>query len=137
MTETFTDAMTFVLRWEGKYFEDPADPGGETKYGITKRSYPALDIKNLTEPQAIAIYHQDYWERAGCDELPYPMDIIVFDTAVNMGVSAAKVLLQENKDLRDYLLSRIARYVKITNPKNEKFLRGWLNRVLALRKVVR
>ena len=84
-SKTFEDALKFVLKWEGGYSNDPNDPGGETKFGISKRSYPNLDIKNLTLKQAKEIYFQNYWLKAGCDKLTSPLDIIVFDTAVNMG----------------------------------------------------
>lgn len=46
---------------EGGYSNHPNDKGGETKYGISKRQYPKLDIKNLTFPQAMDIYRRDYW----------------------------------------------------------------------------
>ena len=46
---TFEDAIEFVLLHEGGYSWDPKDPGGETRFGISKKSYPNLNIKNLTE----------------------------------------------------------------------------------------
>lgn len=49
MDSNFTKAMQFISKWEGEYSNDPFDPGGETKYGISKRAYPNLDIKNLTK----------------------------------------------------------------------------------------
>ena len=45
-----------VLVHEGGYVNDPRDPGGETKYGIAKRSYPGVDIRNLTRAQAVGIW---------------------------------------------------------------------------------
>ena len=61
----FKLAIPIVLENEGGYVNDPDDPGGETKYGISKRSYPALDIKNLTVEQATAIYLRDFWQFGG------------------------------------------------------------------------
>jgi len=136
MRESFDIAIEFVLKREGGYINDPRDPGGETKFGISKRSYPQLDIKNLTKEQAIAIYRKDYWQRCGCDSMSYPMDVIVFDTAVNMGVQRALTLYQENTDWRDYLLARIQHYNSIAR-KNPAFLRGWINRVIELWKTVK
>ena len=49
---TFNEIIEVVLQHEGGYVDDPNDLGGETKYGITKRFYPSVDIKNLTEEQA-------------------------------------------------------------------------------------
>lgn len=58
---TFDEAIKLVIQDEGGYVWDPDDPGGETKYGITKRAYPELNIKTLTVAQAEQIYHRDYW----------------------------------------------------------------------------
>lgn len=90
----FEKAIVLVLKHEGGYVNDPKDPGGETKFGISKRAYPDLDIKNLSLADAKAIYHRDYWLKCRCDEVPYPVALIAFDTAVNMGVGAAIKLLQ-------------------------------------------
>ena len=131
---TFEDALKFVLKWEGGYSNDPNDPGGETKFGISKRSYPNLDIKNLTVKQAKEIYFQNYWLKAGCDKLTSPLDIIVFDTAVNMGVSRAKEFLGVSADWRDYLIRRIVFYAGLGTAK--LYIRGWVNRVVDLYKNV-
>jgi len=54
--DAFEVALNFVLKWEGGYVNDPRDSGGETKFGISKKAYPNLDIKNLTQQQAGEIY---------------------------------------------------------------------------------
>jgi lysozyme family protein len=90
----FTRAVHFTLRYEGGYVHNPADPGGETNYGISKRAYPELDIAGLTRDDAIAIYHRDYWKAAGCDELAWPVSLAHFDCAVHSGISRATMLLQ-------------------------------------------
>jgi len=136
MIETFPKALNFVLKWEGGYSHDPNDPGGETNWGISKRAYPDLDIKNLTKDQAMRIYVNDYWVPLDGDSLPWPLDLIAFDTAVNMGVSRSKVLLQESTDWRDYLLNRVGVYARIVRPKTLKFLNGWINRVMDLKKTI-
>ena len=134
----FEKAIAFVLKWEGGYVDNPADPGGETKFGISKRAYPSFDIKNLTEEQAKAIYRRDYWEKMGCNALAWPMNLVVFDTSVNMGCSkAAEIRVQMEglmgNDWREYLLYRISHYVKLAaKPSMNQFLRGWLNRVMDL-----
>ncbi len=61
MDENFKLAVENVLFHEGGYVNNPVDPGGETKFGISKRSYPTLDIKNLTKDDAVNIYYNDYW----------------------------------------------------------------------------
>jgi lysozyme family protein len=130
---SFEKAVAFVLTWEGGYSDDPDDAGSETNFGISKRAYPHLDIKNLTKEEAINIYFNDYWLKAGCDALEDKLATIVFDTAVNLGVSRAKGFLTDTTDWRDYLISRIARYNEIAKLGNNiKFLRGWLNRTISL-----
>ena len=52
MLTKFDDIIDIVIKHEGGYVNDPTDLGGETKYGITKRFYPDVDIKNLTEEEA-------------------------------------------------------------------------------------
>lgn len=91
---TFERAVEIVLAEEGGYINDPNDPGGETRYGISKRAYPELDIAKLTVEQAKAIYRRDYWEPCKCDKLPWPLSLYVFDCAVNQGVVPAIKLLQ-------------------------------------------
>lgn len=68
---------------------DPTDPGGETKFGISKRSYPHLDIKNLTREDAKKIYLNDFWNVVGGDTLPASVGFQLFDFAVNSGISTA------------------------------------------------
>src|ERR1700687_938428 len=91
----FRVSLQFTLKWEGGYVNSPSDPGGETKWGISKRAYPNLDIANLTADQASCIYTQDDWLKAGCDNLPLPYCTVVFDSAVNDGVSTATGWLRQ------------------------------------------
>ena len=135
MNSDFEKALEFVLKWEGGYSNDPNDPGGETKYGISKRSYPELDISKLTLGQAKEIYYQNYWKKCSCDELPYPFNIIVFDTAVNMGKRKALESLNVYNDWRDYLLKRLYAYSKFKQAK--LYFRGWANRTLDLYKFIK
>ena len=68
--KNFNEIIEQVLEHEGGYVNDPKDLGGETKYGITKRFYPDVDIKNLTVEQAKEIYKKDYWDRNRVESLP-------------------------------------------------------------------
>ncbi len=134
MKENFERALKLVLDHEGGYVNDPDDPGGETKYGISKRAYPSLDIKNLTVEQAAGIYWRDYWDACSCDQLAYPMDITVFDTAVNCGCGAAKTIRANSSDFNDFLWNRVEYYLdKVKkNPKLIKYIVGWIRRVIVL-----
>lgn len=91
---TFDDAFERTLGHEGGYVNNVEDPGGETQWGISKRSYPDLDIKTLTVAQAKAIYQRDYWTPAGCEHVPEAIRADLFDMAVNAGVRPAIKALQ-------------------------------------------
>jgi lysozyme family protein len=91
---SFEQAFALVLESEGGYVNHPDDPGGETKYGITKRQYPSLDIANLTVEQAKHIYKSDYWDAIKGDFLPPVVAGLTFDSAVNQGVPRAIKMMQ-------------------------------------------
>ena len=89
------EAIEFVLRHEGGYANYPSDPGGETNFGISRRSYPDEDIKGMTRERAAAIYHRDYWQPICGDALPETLAVPLMDYAVNSGVSRACNAIQE------------------------------------------
>lgn len=97
----FETAFARLLGHEGGYVADSRDPGGETKFGISKRAYPHLDIKSLTLAEAKAIYRRDYWDRAQCDRLPGGVAFEVFDAAVNSGPGQAVRWLQRAVGVAD------------------------------------
>ena len=104
----FDQAFERLIGHEGGYVNDPRDPGGETKFGISKRSYPAEDIKGLTLERAKAIYRRDFWGVAGCDAVPDAMKFDLFDMAVNSGpVTAIKTLQRSAGVTPDGLLGPI------------------------------
>lgn len=127
--DNFDRCIPFVLKWEGGYVNHPDDPGGETKYGISKRAYPDLDIKSLTLDDAKSIYRRDYWDASNCDSFDLPLAVVVFDSAVNCGVGRAKTWLSRTSNWSDYIELRLAFYKKLNKP---MFLKGWQNRVAAL-----
>jgi len=131
-------SLAFVLQHEGGYVNNPADPGGETKWGISKANHPGEDIKNMTPERASDIYASEYWLPAGCDALPFPYCCVVFDTAVLHGVGKAVYWLRQADNIRQYLnLRRMYYYDRVrTNPSQQQFLTGWLNRVTDLGKLV-
>jgi lysozyme family protein len=152
----FSKAIKFVFENEGGFVNDFTDSGGETKYGISRKSYPDWDIENLTEEDAIEIYRQDFWQ-------PYKnfedrLATKLFDLAVNLGHRRAIQILQ--RALRcigakieddgvlgpvtkravesvnvDLLLPAIKseaagvyRNLATVNVSQKKFLKGWLRR---------
>lgn len=90
----FERAFQILVGHEGGYVNHPADPGGETKFGISKRSYSNVDIANLTLDEARRIYLRDYWSPICGDMMPAPVALVLFDAAVNNGVEAAIRCLQ-------------------------------------------
>ena len=86
---TFEIIIDRVLDHEGGYTSGGNDPGGETKWGISKRSYPHLNIKTLTREQAIEIYRKDFWERMHLDCLPDGVAFQLLDFALNSGIETA------------------------------------------------
>jgi len=99
---TFDDIITVVLDNEGgeKYVNDPSDPGGETKYGVSKRSNPDVDIKNLTKSQAIEIYRRNYWKPSKAEKLPDLIRLDFFDGVVNLGLRRMTKILQKCANAR-------------------------------------
>lgn len=153
MTSSFSACLAHVLAEEGGYVFDPKDPGGETKYGISKRAHPSINIRALTPDQAGAIYKADYWNPVQGDALPAGVALIIFDMAVNQGVKAASIALQTAvgakvdgsigiKTLQAVKVSdpkkliqkiadlRVERYLSMDNGTEERFEKGWIKRLL-------
>lgn len=89
----FNLAFDRMFKHEGGYTEGRGDPGCETKYGISKRSYPHLDIKSLTIDGCKVIYKRDFWDRVAIASpaLRYQ----AFDFAVNSGIDTTVRKLQQ------------------------------------------
>lgn len=134
----FKKSLQFVLKHEGGYVNDPNDPGGETRWGISKRAYPNVDIANLDPDTAGNIYYNDYWLKAGCETLSFPFSGVVFDTAVNCGVSRASGWVGDYPDPKSYIENRKQYYIKLINKNDRmmKYLKGWLARLSDLSKFV-
>lgn len=96
---TFDEACDRLLSHEGDYVNDPRDPGGETRFGISKRSYPHLDIRSLTRDQAKEIYRRDFWDVVGTARPAITFQ--VFDFAVNSGIGTAIRKLQQAVGVAD------------------------------------
>jgi lysozyme family protein len=97
----FQRAIPILLEEEGGLVDDPHDPGGLTKYGISQRSYPHVDIRALTPEAAAAIYARDFWPACGADQLAWPLCLFVFDHHVNAGSVAAIKCLQRAAHVGD------------------------------------
>lgn len=164
----FEAALPFILRWEGGFVDHPADPGGRTNKGVTQRVYdawrrrqgqPQRDVKLIEDAEVHAIYESGYWIPPRCDLLAHPLDLVHFDTAVNMGPGRAVRFLQRAVGCDDdgdfgpgteravaacdagsavekYCNVREAFYRQIVanKPSQGVFLKGWMNRLNSLRR---
>lgn len=94
-----------IVAREGGYVNDPDDPGGATKYGVTIGTMRQLgmdltgdgkvtpaDVQRLQQSQAVEIYLKHYYERPGIARLPAAVQASVFDMYVNAGSNAVKIL---------------------------------------------
>lgn len=160
--EMFDAAIVGVLQNEGdKFTNHPADKGGPTKYGISKKFHPDVDVENLTREQAIEIYWNRYWDGNDYDKLPFPIGLKLFDLAVNMGkpqaikllqrairaaghplkddgILGSKTILAANDVIPGILIVAMKsesagfyRSLVAKNPSQSVFLDGWLNRAYA------
>lgn len=163
----FEKSIPFILRWEGGFVDHPNDPGGRTNKGVTQKVYDQWrarqgqapqDVKLIDDSEVHAIYESGYWLPPRCDLLQSPLDLVQFDTAVNMGVGRAVRLLQRcvgcepdgdfgpntkeavatcdcGNTASAYCDAREAYYHQLAaaKPKLQVFLKGWLNRLNALR----
>ena len=139
-------AFDLLMINEGGYVNNKYDSGGQTKYGISQKTYPNLDIKKLTLEQAKRIYKKDYWDVCQCDWIPDALSIALFDFAVNSGVKRAVKSLQAElnvpadgvmglqtisaanslptgKVLKNYIAARA--YFLINLPNYQHFGKGW------------
>lgn len=91
----FDIAFDRLMGHEGGYVNHPSDPGGETKWGVSKRTYPDLDIKNLTRQDAKAIYKRDFWDAIHADEMYDGVAFQALDFAINSGIQTSIRKLQK------------------------------------------
>jgi lysozyme family protein len=136
MKENFDKAINFLFNMEGYYSNDALDSGGETILGISKNNWPNAfnEIMSLPDDQkrqyAVHFYEVHFWDTFNCNSYSYPLDIIIFDSAVNTG----KSFYTDGCTWVDVLFKRMKHYSNIVkrNPSQIKFLRGWINRVISL-----
>lgn len=90
-----------ILGHEGGYVNDPKDPGGETKFGISKRSYPNINIAALTRDDAIEIYRRDFWNPLKADRFSFGVAYQLLDSAINSGLGQTIRFLQRALGVAD------------------------------------
>lgn len=102
MTGNFPACLEFVLKHEGGWADHPRDPGGATMKGVTMAVYQTYlgrkvskeELRNIPQEHLVDIYKSLYWDKAKCNDLADGVDLVVFDMAVNSGVSRSARILQ-------------------------------------------
>lgn len=128
----FDQAVEFVLEREGVLSNHKNDRGGLTKYGISQKANPDVDVANLSREDAIGIYKDRYWDSIGADNMDMATALIAFDTSVNSGPGAArKMLAQTGGNVENMLDWRKDNYERIVSNDSSQgvFLNGWMNRL--------
>lgn len=127
----FDRAFAIIVGLEGGYVNDPKDPGGETKYGLSKRANPDLDIKTLTLGMAQDRYRTRYWNPHGLDALEYGKALLVFSTAVNGGNHERWYSMFGGYPLKDFIVNfQAERALYMASlPTWQAFGRGWMRRL--------
>ena len=150
----FHDAFIYMLQNEGGYSNDSRDKGGKTKWGISQRAHPSVDIENLTATEAEMIYLKEYWNPLYI-KIEERLSTRLFDVGVNIGVKKAIRILQnalnlyfdadlktdgqfgsntlksikenDQKSIYSMFVFEVSNYYAGLN--NETYLKGWLNRL--------
>jgi lysozyme family protein len=102
MDRNFPRSLSLVLKSEGLWSDNPADPGGATMKGVTlanfrryvKADATKADLRAITDDQVATVYRRFYWDAVAGAELPDGVDYAVFDVAVNSGPARAAKYLQ-------------------------------------------
>ncbi len=128
----FETLFNWVVSVEGGYVANDAG-AGPSKYGINAKANPDIDIENINLVEAREIYKKRYWDQINAVNLPPEMRAIAFDTAVNLGVNKARVMLKESNNNPQKMLDlRVQHYKKLikNNPSlYKKYENGWINRL--------
>jgi len=175
MTDRFEECLDYILPVEGGYSNRKADRGGPTNYGIRQRTYdawltkhrhPIRHVKYIEMWEVRSIYEGEYWEPVKCRLLGSPMDLVMFDSAIQHGPGLAAMMLQEavgavqdgkigpktltalaareqqlgrRETIQAIMKIREAFYAQIiaNDPTQEENKRGWANRVRKLMDIVK
>lgn len=130
----FDAAFGIIVGIEGGYVNDPKDPGGETKYGISKRRYPSEDIKNLSMERAQFLYRRDYWNSNGCEPMTWEQALLVFDAAVNGGSPKRWHDMYAGYPAKDFIINFQAEHALYlaSLPGWVNYGRGWMRRLIKI-----
>ncbi|MBA4373750.1 MAG: hypothetical protein C0402_12935 [Thermodesulfovibrio sp.] len=139
--KSFSDILKVVLKHEGRGYVKLDAMRESSKMGIlqstARENGYAGDIKDLTSADAEKIYYK-IWQKSGAAKLPYPLNMIHFDTYVNSPAAARKILAKSDGNIDTYLDMRSQRYRRLVTARPEKYaryLKGWMNRISHLKQM--
>lgn len=109
MKDNWEQCFALVLKHEGGFVNHPADPGGMTNLGVTKKVWEAFvgyevdedEMRSLTPEIVKPLYKKNYWDAIRGDDLPDGVDYATYDLAVNSGVRRAVKMLQRAAGVPD------------------------------------
>lgn len=99
MQSNYENCLAITLKWEGGDVNNPADPGGKTRWGITQATYSAFRARHHLAPASVftmektemlAIYKENFWDAVSGDTLAVGVDLASWDFGVNSGPARAK-----------------------------------------------
>lgn len=131
---SFERAVSFTLPHEGDG-SDEGDGAGLTRFGISQRHNPDIDVRNLTKEKAIVVYRERYWDSLDLDSYEPAVAVAAFDTAVNVGQYKTMSIVRNSPEWRDILDERINHYISVSarNTSMRKYMWGWIVRTVELR----
>ncbi len=124
------DFVIDVLEGGDRIVADPI--GGVTKYGISQKAHPLIDVVSLTREGALAIQQQEYWLPAGCDVLRWPLNLVAYDTAINHGTPTAIEMRLKAYNWAELILDRMKLYGHLRDRNPDAPFRGWIDRLILL-----
>lgn len=166
----FAECLAVILREEGGYVDNPHDHGGATNHGVTQATFDAWraarneaagPVRYITNDEVAAIYQEQFWGPSHASDCAEPLDLVVFDTAVNSGpelavrtlqralgvppdgvvgpVTAARISSCDPKGVAARFLDLREQFYEVLvdrDPSQACFLKGWLSRAQGLRQIV-
>jgi len=128
----FAWAIAHILKVEGGWSNHPSDGGGKTKYGIIESvaKRHGLSVANVTLPQAIKIYHTDYWIASGADKAQKPLNLAIMNSYVNSGKKWDISGSTPSEQAKNYIQKQDDYYTSIytSRPSQTVFKSGWHRR---------
>lgn len=145
----FDRCYAITKGFEGGKVDNPNDPGGRTAFGVTNREYDKWlgyhrDVWLITEPEVRTIFYSNYWIPCGASGQPWPLNLVMFDCAVNSGVGRSTEFTSYTHDPAKHLAWRLYFVRWLAKPhkdtpeeqlraaKARTFLKGWEKRITTL-----